>query len=205
MSLYKKLIKIQSNLSVPKNQYNQFGKYKYRSCEDIIEAVKPLLEENNLTMTISDELVLIGDRYYIKAKVTVYDSEKGEKIETTGYAREAENKKGMDESQITGAASSYARKYALNGMFAIDDTKDADATNDHDKKKPQTDKSNKTKYISMIRRLYAQNQKKVEPVIVEYLDKFNYDPGNLENVKELDENKSQVLLSAIQKKLEVNK
>src|SRR5690554_3918284 len=160
-------------------------------------------------MTISDELTLIGDRYYIKATVTVIDGETGEKHEVHGYAREAENKKGMDESQITGAASSYARKYALNGMFAIDDTKDADATNDHDKKKPlekpKTDKSNKAKYINMVRRLYAQNQKKVEPVIVEYLDKFNYDPGNLENVKELDENKSQVLLSAIQKKLEVDK
>jgi len=138
MKLYEKLSFIQSKLNVPKSQYNKFGNYNYRSCEDIVEAVKPLLSENGLTMTITDELVHIGDRYYIKATVTVIDTETGDKHEVTGYAREAENKKKMDVSQITGATSSYARKYALNGMFAIDDTKDSDATNQHgkDEKKP---------------------------------------------------------------------
>ena len=133
MNLYQKLLRVQTQLKAPKNQYNIFGKYYYRSCEDITEAVKPLLAEENLVMTISDELILIGDRYYVKATVTVIDGETGEKHEVHAYAREAESKKGMDESQITGAASSYARKYALNGMFAIDDTKDSDATNTHEK------------------------------------------------------------------------
>lgn len=133
MNLYQKLLRVQTQLKAPKNQYNIFGKYYYRSCEDITEAVKPLLAEENLVMTISDELILIGERYYIKATVTVIDGETGEKHEVHAYAREAESKKGMDESQITGAASSYARKYALNGMFAIDDTKDSDATNTHGK------------------------------------------------------------------------
>jgi len=133
MNLYQKLLRVQTQLKAPKNQYNIFGKYYYRSCEDITEAVKPLLAEENLIMTISDELILIGDRYYVKATVTVIDGETGEKHEVHAYAREAESKKGMDESQITGAASSYARKYALNGMFAIDDTKDSDATNTHEK------------------------------------------------------------------------
>lgn len=133
MNLYQKLLRVQTQLKAPKNQYNIFGKYYYRSCEDITEAVKPLLAEENLVMTISDELILIGERYYVKATVTVIDGETGEKHEVHAYAREAESKKGMDESQITGAASSYARKYALNGMFAIDDTKDSDATNTHEK------------------------------------------------------------------------
>ncbi len=119
----KKLNEIQQNLKAPKNQTNNFGKYKYRSCEDILEAVKPLLK--NATLVVSDEVVQIGDRYYVKATATLKDGE--DKVSNTAYAREAENKKGMDESQITGACSSYARKYALNGLFLIDDdTKDAD-------------------------------------------------------------------------------
>lgn len=117
-----KLAEIQQKLKVPKNQYNNFGKYKYRSCEDIVEAVKPLLQ--GASLTLSDEIVLIGDRYYIKATATLEENEKS--WSKHGWAREPENKKGMDESQITGAASSYARKYALNGLFAIDDEKDAD-------------------------------------------------------------------------------
>lgn len=125
---------IQQSLKAPKGQMNSFGNYKYRSCEDILEAVKPLLGE--ATLQISDELVNIGDRYYIKAEASLSD---GEKIwSTTAYAREAETKKGMDESQITGSASSYARKYALNGLFLIDDTKDADTMDNSspDAKKP---------------------------------------------------------------------
>lgn len=119
-----KLQEIQHRLKAPKGQYNSFGKYKYRSCEDILEAVKPILNEVGCTLTLSDEPMLIGDRYYIKATVRL----RGEGIDevVTAYARESETKTGMDASQITGTASSYARKYALNGLFCIDDTKDAD-------------------------------------------------------------------------------
>lgn len=124
----KELNEIQSTLNVPKGQFNAFGKYRYRSCEDILAALKPLLKAQKCTLTISDDIVLIGERFYIKATVTL-TNEKGEKETTTAFAREEKDKKGMDESQVTGAASSYARKYALNGLFAIDDTKDADALN----------------------------------------------------------------------------
>lgn len=120
----KKLIEIQKELKAPKGQFNKFGNYKYRSCEDILEAVKPLCAKQGVQLTVSDELVLIGERYYIKATAKVTDG--SETVEVNAYAREEENKKGMDASQITGTASSYARKYALNGLFCIDDTKDAD-------------------------------------------------------------------------------
>lgn len=120
------LLQVQMALKAPKSQYNKFGKYNYRNCEDIIEAVKPLLKENGLFLTMSDDIVQIGDRYYVKAVVSVTDIVTGESVQTSALAREAAQKKGMDESQVTGTASSYARKYALNGLFAIDDTKDAD-------------------------------------------------------------------------------
>lgn len=116
------LAEIQAKLNAPKGQFNSFGKYKYRSCEDILSAVKPLL--NGSTLTISDEIVLIGDRFYVKATASLFDGETEAK--TSAYAREPLEKKGLDASQITGSTSSYARKYALNGLFAIDDTKDAD-------------------------------------------------------------------------------
>ena len=134
MTLAEKLLAIQSELNVPKGQENKFGGYKYRSCEDILEAVKPLLAKNKAFLRIYDEVVQIGERYYIKAVAVLGDTEQSEsetiiQYMSTGYAREEESKKGMDGSQITGAASSYARKYALNGLFAIDDAKDSDATN----------------------------------------------------------------------------
>lgn len=116
---------IQSELKAPKGQFNSFGKYKYRSCEDIVEAVKPVLKKYNFALIITDELVLIGERYYIKATAVITNGTIS--YNASAYAREEESKKGMDSSQITGSASSYARKYALNGLFAIDDTKDADA------------------------------------------------------------------------------
>lgn len=128
-ALFEVLSKIQKEMKAPKSQYNAFGKYKYRSCEDILEAVKPFL--NGAVLYISDEMVLIGDRYYIKATATLRNGD--EAVSVTAYAREEAEKKGMDSSQITGAASSYARKYALNGLFLIDDTKDSDATNEHGK------------------------------------------------------------------------
>lgn len=123
-----KLLNIQKDLKAPKSQYNSFGKYNYRNCEDILEAVKPLCAREGACLTLSDEIVQIGERYYIQAKAALYDSETGDIINTvTAYAREEAEKKGMDGSQVTGAASSYARKYALNGLFNIDDTKDADS------------------------------------------------------------------------------
>ncbi|MGF2029815.1 ERF family protein [Lactococcus lactis] len=124
-NITQKLIKVQSELKAPKGQKNTFGNYNYRSAEDILEAVKPLLSEQGLLMTITDIVEQIGERYYIQAKVILTDGE--DTVEVTGYARESLNKKGMDDSQITGTASSYARKYAMNGLFLIDDTKDSDS------------------------------------------------------------------------------
>ena len=129
MTIYETLAKIQSTLKAPKGQYNAFGKYKYRNCEDILEAVKPLLAEVKAVVIIGDELELIGSRFYVKATARFIDCETDAQITNTAYAREEDTKKGMDGSQITGASSSYARKYALNGLFAIDDTKDSDTTN----------------------------------------------------------------------------
>ena len=127
MNIYEKLSEIQAELKVSKDQFNGFGKYKYRSCEDIIEAVKPICKKHKAVLLISDELVNIGERYYIKTNTELIDLESDTAvIKNNGYAREELSKKGMDGSQITGTASSYARKYALNGLFCIDDTKDAD-------------------------------------------------------------------------------
>lgn len=125
-AIYAALMAVQSELKAPKGQKNTFGNYSYRSAEDILEAVKPLLKVNGLYLNISDEVVLIGDRYYVKATVTAVDIATGEAASSTAFARETAEKKGMDASQVTGATSSYARKYALNALFGIDDTKDAD-------------------------------------------------------------------------------
>lgn len=129
MTFYEKLGAVQAALKAPKGQENKFGGYRYRSCEDIMEAVKPLLRENGLVLTVSDEMAMVGQRYYIRATATITDGEIVQSV--TAWAREPESRKGMDEAQVTGSSSSYARKYALNGLFCIDDTKDPDATNDH--------------------------------------------------------------------------
>lgn len=134
MTFQQKIVAVQSELKAPKGQYNSFGKYNYRSCEDILEGVKPLLNKYGLYLTIDDAVQLIGDRYYIKATATLSDGDNC--ISTSAYARESLDKKGMDSSQVTGATSSYARKYALNGLLCIDDTKDAD-TMDNSKKPVQ--------------------------------------------------------------------
>lgn len=147
MSIYQKLFTVQQSLKANKGQYNDFGKYNYRSCEDILESLKPILAEIKCVLTISDELVLIGERYYIKAVVVLMDTENGELITNQAFAREEENKKGMDGSQVTGASSSYARKYALNGLFMIDDTKDSDATNKHNKSDDADIKEKLEKYL----------------------------------------------------------
>lgn len=197
MKLYEKLSFIQSKLNVPKSQYNKFGNYNYRSCEDIVEAVKPLLAKNGLTMTISDELVMIGDRYYIKATVTVIDIESGEKENVYGYAREAENKKGMDVSQITGATSSYARKYALNGMFAIDDTKDSDATNQHGKgeKKPSQQKIDKQTVAAISS--FAKRSEKAKGYIAQYMKQSGFQKWN--DLYKLSESEGKDILEEIKK------
>ena len=130
---------IQHKLKAPKGQYNSFGKYNYRSCEDILEGVKPLLKEHDLALLIDDEIVQIGERYYVKATAKITDGR--EIVSATAYAREPDTKKGMDESQITGATSSYARKYALNALLCIDDTKDADTMDNSKKPVQQTQES----------------------------------------------------------------
>ena len=141
MNIYEKLLNVQTELKAPKGQFNAFGKYKYRSCEDILEALKPVLNKYKLTFFINDEIVEVNNRNYVKATITIINIEKpDEQIQTSALAREEEIKKGMDGSQITGASSSYARKYALNGMFMIDDTKDSDSTDTHGKDKTEQEK-----------------------------------------------------------------
>jgi len=129
MELKEKLLLIQNDLKAPKNQWNKFGEYYFRNCEDILEAVKPICVTHKATLVLSDDVVQIGDRFYVRANAILYDIGSDKEICVTAYAREEESKKKMDGSQVTGAASSYARKYALNGLFNIDDTKDADTTN----------------------------------------------------------------------------
>lgn len=157
-----RLSEIQRKLRANKNQYNSFGKYSYRSCEDILEEIKKLLEEDEYII-LKDEIVLIGDRYYIKATATFH---KGlQSFHAEAFAREPESKKGMDESQITGSSSSYARKYALSGLFAIDDNKDADVTNMHDKEDNDEEEIikeflSKIESIDELKKFYEKNKNK---------------------------------------------
>ena len=200
MNVYEKLSNVQIELKAPKNQFNGFGKYKYRNCEDILEAVKPLLAKNKLTILVSDMVENVNDRFYIKATVTLVDVETGENTTTQAYAREEENKKGMDSSQLTGSTSSYARKYALNGMFLIDDTKDADATNNHGNEQKNenkdTNKSDKQQqkketkkitietYLEAIRKYEKEYQTEIKDYLV---DKalMEIEDLNFEQAKEL--------------------
>ena len=189
--IHEKLITVQKNLVAPKSNYNNFGKYKYRSAEDILEAVKPLNAENGLLLTISDEPLLIGDWHYIKATATITDGT--ESIVVTAYARESLNKKGMDDSQITGTASSYARKYALNGLYLIDDTKDADTDEYRNqgnkapavKSASQAEIGNLKKEIIAFSKLMTEQGKDVKPEQVEQtLNIKDYTKLNSEDVKE---------------------
>jgi hypothetical protein len=154
----KELQAIQAKLKAPKNQRNNFGKYNYRSCEDILEAVKPLCHEQNCAVLITDQMQQVGERYYVNSQATIVNS-KGEERSCSGWAREADSKKGMDASQLTGATSSYARKYALNGLFAIDDTKEADATNDHQTPakatKPKATANTETELQHVLKKIFA--------------------------------------------------
>lgn len=158
-----RLIDIQQRLNAPKNLYNSFGGYSYRSCEGILEAVKPLLNENELTLVLTDTVENIGNFNYIKATAILIGSQGDVLKEVSAYAREEETKKGMDSAQITGSASSYARKYALNGLFLIDDTRDADATNTHGKDEPKENKKEKPQFAvdaSNYRRAHTNAVKK---------------------------------------------
>lgn len=169
-TLQQKLIEIQSELKAPKSQYNKFGGYNYRNCEDILEAVKPLCAKHEIVPLLSDEIVMIGDRFYIKATAKVTDGK--DEIATTAFARESKNKKGMDESQITGSASSYARKYALNGLFCIDDTKDADFMDNSQssKQQPKTQPTKETHVKGYDEFVALQKSKKVPPAeITKYI------------------------------------
>ncbi|MBR5304915.1 MAG: ERF family protein [Candidatus Gastranaerophilales bacterium] len=167
-----RLIKIQQGLKAPKHQYNSFGEYNYRSCEDILEAVKPWLKDLGLALILKDDIVCVGDRYYVQATAILYDENGKQITSTTALAREALEKKKSDESQLTGSASSYARKYALNGLFCIDDVKDADSTNKHGKDElKETSKDNKDEQIisemnkidnlSDLNKFYAENKDNV--------------------------------------------
>ena len=199
MNINEKLMNIQSQLKAPKSQRNAFGKYNYRSQEDIVEALKPLLLENKTTLTLSDSIELIGTRFYIKATATLIDTEKSEVITVNAFAREEEIKKGMDSSQITGSVSSYARKYALNGMFCIDDTKDSDVTNEHGKGTPAPKKYTaptneapqpkaktleelKKEVIGVCEELTGANKKEVTLAAIKEIS-GNQNPLNLKDIK----------------------
>ena len=180
-----KLMNIQQELKAPKGQYNDFGKYAYRSCEDILEAVKPLLKKEKVVLTISDELQYIGNRYYIKATATLIDTESEATISNSAYAREEETKKGMDGSQITGASSSYARKYALNGLFGIDDNKDSDTTNIQNKEEKE-DKKASPKQIELIQKYYQGEN------LIKLLE-----ANNIEKLEDMSINKASEILSKL--------
>ena len=169
MELKQKLLSIQTELKAPKNQFNSFGNYNYRSCEDILEAVKPLCKKGNVLLTLSDTIKHVGERYYVEATATLYDVETDGCISVSAYAREEETKKGMDSSQITGAASSYARKYALNGLFNIDDTKDSDSTNEGEgkhKTSPKPKAEPKNDYQSQLKELMDNSNGKITGTMI---------------------------------------
>ena len=187
MTVYDALGKVQAKLKAPKNQRNSFGGYNYRSCEDILEAVKPLLSETGATLAISDEVLQVGERYYVCS--TACFTCDGESIAVQGWARETDSRKGMDDSQITGSASSYARKYALNGLFLIDDTKDADATNTHGKDaKPKPAKTaqledpikaQKAKLYEAIKGFAERRGADIEKMVDGVKKRPDYQPDNL--------------------------
>jgi hypothetical protein len=164
MNIYEKLSNIQNELKAPKGQYNSFGNYSYRSCEDILEAVKPICKEHKTVLVTSDGMVNLGNRYYIEATATLYDLESEQKISNSAYARESETKKGMDDSQITGACSSYARKYALNGLFSIDDNKENDPDTQN-KQETKKQKSNITEDQAEIMKTQTISKEREEGLI----------------------------------------
>ena len=198
-----KLTRIQAELKAPKRQWNPFGKYNYRSCEDILDALKPLLNKYNASVIIADDILQIGTRFYVKATATFIDNETGQTKTATAFAREPESKKGMDESQITGTASSYARKYCLNGLFLIDDTKDADTDENRNERagrqqKPKQEKpkqpaekefnpnevTEKQAKLNAVRSLCKQGKISEQAII----NVFRQKKPNLQSIDELAEN-----------------
>ncbi len=203
--LYEKLLSVQSRLKVSKENFNDFGKYKYRNCEDILEAVKPLCKDVGAVITLSDKLEQIGNRFYIVAQAKFTDIENGESIGVTAYAREDETKKGMDLAQITGSTSSYARKYALNGLLAIDDTKDSDTTNSGDKPAIKSgDKKDDDKATTQ-----ATTQAPTMPVEASESSKGNLTQSQLKQIQEASVakwgDKSKLCIDDMKKKFNVEK
>lgn len=182
---YEKVQKIQEELKAPKNQFNKFGNYAYRSCEDIYNAVKPLLAKYGLVLTLTDELVMIGERYYIKATATLQENAILY-IKNVAYAREEETKKGQDGSQITGASSSYARKYALNGLFLIDDVRDSDTTNTHGKDYVN-DEVNKKTYRSWFDKFFSDKPERLGKFLEHYKIKSTDQIDQVLKLEEIDE------------------
>ena len=188
-TLYKKLLAVQSELKCNKSQYNSFGKYHYRNAEDILEAVKPLLVNVKATVIISDEIVNIANRFYVKAKAIFIDIESGEHTEVVAYAREPENKKGLDESQITGSTSSYARKYALNGLLLIDDNKDSDYAPEHKNSSANTiSQETKDNLNKLIQEYSDKSKKEIKDIVKELGAKLG------KNISTIDEIEGKILL-----------
>lgn len=221
ISIYSKLLSIQNELKAPKNQYNKFGKYNYRSCEDILEAIKPLCLKYGAVVLIDDYVSQIGERFYVKAKASLIDIDTQEEVYACAYARESENKKGMDSAQVTGATSSYARKYALNGLFCIDDTKDVDTQEYQEKKQMNNNQSKNANSYEQVgieqATLLGEIDKKVEELFnlgvdvksegaLHFINKFNNNKSDVNTMTQAERyNYKNVLEKMIEIKLKENK
>lgn len=215
-NILKKTFDIQQELKVPKNQRNTFGNYNFRNCEDIMEASKPICAKHNCLLTCSDELIQVGDRYYVKATATLFDIDSEESISTSACAREEETKKGMDASQITGASSSYARKYALNGLLQLDDNKDAD-TNEYKKQQNKGNQKSTVKkvdkpiemidasQIKVIHTLFTKIEKSESQVFKNFTNdkaKENvYNQYKIKSSKELTKESANKMIELLKKKV----
>lgn len=221
ISIYSKLLSIQNELKAPKNQYNKFGKYNYRSCEDILEAIKPLCLKYGAVVLIDDYVSQIGERFYVKAKASLIDIDTQEEVYACAYARESKNKKGMDSAQVTGATSSYARKYALNGLFCIDDTKDVDTQEYQEKKQTNNNQSKNINNYEQVgieqATLLGEIDKRVEELFnlgvdvksegaLHFINKFNNNKSDVNTMTQAERyNYKNVLEKMIEIKLKENK
>lgn len=221
ISIYSKLLSIQNELKAPKNQYNKFGKYNYRSCEDILEALKPLCLKYGAVVLIDDYVSQIGERFYVKAKASLIDIDTQEEVYACAYARESENKKGMNSAQVTGATSSYARKYALNGLFCIDDTKDVDTQEYQEKKQTNNNQSKNINDYEQVgieqATLLGEIDKRVEELFnlgvdvksegaLHFINKFNNNKSDVNTMTQAERyNYKNVLEKMIEIKLKENK
>ncbi len=221
ISIFSKLLSIQNELKAPKNQYNKFGKYNYRSCEDILEAIKPLCLKYGAVLLVDDYVEQVGERFYIKAKASLIDIETEQEIYACAYARESENKKGMDSAQVTGATSSYARKYALNGLFCIDDTKDVDTQEYQEKKQMNNNQQKNANSYEQVgieqATLLGEIDKRVEELFnlgvdvksegaLHFINKFNNNKSDVNTMTQAERyNYKNVLEKMIEIKLKENK